>query len=107
MSFHSGAVLDIGSRWLHLASSSDGTLLIPLQSIRLIKVSSGLMQTQCATGDLEPGLVGRTVLVCSGSEGSFKDTGTLEAFDENSLRLRVKAAQLYFRVSSINELRLL
>lgn len=104
---YSGAVLDIGSRWLHLASSSEGALLVPLQSIRLIKVSGGMMQAQCATGELKPALVGRTVLIYSGPESSYKDTGVLEAFDENWLRVRVKNDQNYLGLGGISELRLL
>ena len=106
-SSHLGTVLDIGSRWLHLASSYDGTLLMPLQNIRLIKVSGGVMQIQSAGGEMEPALVGRTVLIYSGFEGNFKDTGVLEAFDEDWLRIRAKNEQLYFSLSGISELRLL
>ncbi len=101
-----GILQDISGRWIHLVSGSDGALLIPTCNIRLIKIAGG-MTAQSATGGLLPSLLGRTVSVSSSSgEGSYSDTGELQAFDDDWLRVGVKGAQLYFPVNSITEIRL-
>ena len=65
------------------------------------------MTAQAAAGGLLPSLLGRTVSVTSRSgEASYNDTGELEAFDDDWLRVQVKGSQLYFAVSSIVEMRL-
>ena len=103
---HAGIVQNIGSRWMHLVSDTFGTLLIPLENIRLIKITGGGMTAQVAAGDLGPSMRGKTMSVSSRSgENSFSDSGVLEAFDDDWLRLQVKGSQLYFAVSSIILLR--
>ncbi len=102
----SGTLQNVGSRWIHLASDAHSTLLIPTQNIRLIKIEGRGMTAQAARGELQPSLLGRTVSVSSRSgENSYSDTGQLEAFDDDWLRVQVKGSQLYFAVSSITLLR--
>ena len=97
-----------GNRWISMTSAVNGLLLLPLANIRLIKIVGGGMAVQAVSGEIAPSLLGRKVTVSSISgESTLKDTGELEAFDEDWLRVRVKNDQLYFPASSIAELRLL
>ena len=91
-----------GNRWISMTSVSDGLLLLPLTNIRLIKAEGGGMTVQAATGEISPSLIGRKVKVSSiAGESAHQDTGELEAFDDDWLRVRVKSDQLYFPVSNI------
>ncbi len=97
-----------GNRWMNVSSEVNGLLLLPLANIRLIKVSGDGMTVQAATGEISPSVIGRKVRISSLSgESAVKDTGELEAYDDDWVRVRVKSNQLYFPVSSIAEMRLL
>ena len=103
-----GTLQNVGTRWISLAEDTGVTVLLPAESIRLLKVTGGGMTAQPVTGELNPSLLGRSVTIATyGSENKFSDTGELEAFDDNWLRIRKKNDQLYFPISSIAELRLL
>lgn len=103
-----GTLQDVHTRWVSLADEQGGTLLMPSDNIRLIKIINGDMTACAARGGLTPSLVGRTVSVTTKTgEGSFTDTGELEAFDDDWLRVRKKSDQLYFPISSILEMSLL
>ena len=105
-SSHAAVLQEAGSRWI-AASSALGLRMFPQDSIRLIKLPGGGMTVQAADGDLQPSLLGRSVAVSSRAlEAGFSDTGTLEAFDADWLRVGIENAQLYFQIGRIMEMRL-
>ena len=103
-----GSLQDVRARWVGLVDQNGSTWLMPSDNIRLIKIICGGMTARATVGGLNPALIGRDVSVSTKtSEGSFTDTGELEAFDEDWLRVRKKSDQLYFPISSLVEMRLI
>jgi hypothetical protein len=100
-----GVVRAAGRVWLSLQQYD--RVLVPLRTIRLIKVAGGGLTAQAAEGDLQEFLLGRTVQVTSSKgEANYTDTGTLEAFDDEWLRVRAGSAQLLFAVHNVTQLKI-